>query len=77
MLLNINNGTFIIYVVRLTKQTILSIYLFHKVQVTLLIKTKILFKYFNFSKIFFLNSAMKMLEKNGIKYYYINLLDDK
>ena len=75
--IDVDNKTFVVYVVALAELIIISIYLFCKAKVALLIIIEIYIKYFNFLNIFFLDSAAKLLEYTRINNYLINLLENK
>ena len=65
------------HIVALAKPTIMLIHLFYKAQVVLLTNIEIFAKYFNFSNIFSLDSAVELPEHIRINYHLINLLKDK
>ena len=79
MALNVDNKTFLIYIATLVKLTIILIYFFSWTQVTSLTsnKTRILTKYFDFSNIFFLDSALELSKYTRINNHSINLLNNK
>ena len=77
MALDTDNKTFVVHIATLAEPTIMPIYLFCKAQVTLFTSIKIPTKYFNFSDIFSLDSAAKLLEHTRIKNHFLNLLEDK
>ena len=67
--LNADNKILVVHIVALLMLTIMLIYPSCKVQVTLLICTKISTKYFNFLDVFFLDSATELLEHTRINNY--------
>ena len=69
VVLNADNKILVVHIVALLMLTIMLIYPFCKVQVTLLICTKISTKYFNFLDVFFLDSATELLEHTRINNY--------
>ena len=71
------NKIFIKDIVTLVKPAIMSIYFSYEAQVTLLISVNIFFKYFKFSKIFFLYSMAELLKSTRINNYSINLFDNR
>ena len=77
--LNIDNGSFIVYVTALAEPIIIPIYLFYQAQVAILTseKTGILAKYSNFSNIFSPDSPTELQEHTRINDHPINLLDNK
>ena len=77
--LNVDNETFVVYVVTLAELISMPIYLSCQTQVALLTseKTEIPVEYSNFSNIFFSDSAAKLLENTRINNHFINLLNNK
>ena len=77
MALDINDKTFVIYIIALAKPTIMLIYPSYESQVTLLTNTEISTKYFDFLDLFFSDSKAELPEYIGTNNYLINLLKDK
>lgn len=75
--LNINNKIFVVYIVPLTKRTIILTNSSCKVKVTLLTSMEIYIKYFDFLKIYSSDSLVELLEYIRINDHIINLLNDK
>ena len=76
-LLNVEDETFVMYIVVLAKPIIIPIYCSHEAQVTLSKSMETCTKYFDFSNVFSLDSAAELLAYGGINNYSINLFQDK
>ena len=77
--LNADDKTFVVYVAALAELTTMPIYPFCQVQVAALTseETRIPAEYSDFSNVFFLDFAAKLLEYTRINDHPINLLDNQ
>ena len=75
-LLNVDDETFVVYIIALAESKTIPIYLSHQAQITALMseETRISAEYSDFSNVFLLKSAAELLEHTKINDHSIDLL---